>query len=232
MHFVGLFFLQYIVVLTAFCFTHYSHFYAFTNRRKNVRQRVTSLLLHMSWLTALWYSDLNLLVSAHLARVAVCACNKLEQVFMVGPVSCKVTWLCVVLNKREWVWVGGGGCRGWNEAWSYCYGCLQVQSNPLSVSFLFACSCMCVVFFSWGGRGVLCVSALCEPTLNIPARKAGSDTSYYSTNEGCQFSSFIYGRMESRSGVENPCRYKPLYGRQSVEKPTAAAHCMWLTSTG
>jgi len=100
-------------------------------------------------------------------NTAVCACNKLEQVYMLGPSSCKFTWPYVVLNKREWIWVGWV-CMGSNEAWSYCYGCLQVQSNPLSVPFLFACSCMCIFFWAmavWGGEGVegrvSCVYLLC-----------------------------------------------------------------------
>lgn len=175
----------YTAVLTASRSSHYSHFYAFTNRCKYVQQNVTSLLLYKSCLAAVWYSDWNWLVSAQLARAAV---GKQEFVhvtswnryILLGSGSCKVTWLCVVLNKREWVWVRGVGCGGWTKrdliVMAVCRSNLTLSlylSSPHAV--------VCVFFLAraWGWVVVLCVSALCEPTLNIPARKAGSDTSYY-----------------------------------------------------
>jgi len=119
-------------------------------------------------------------------NTTVCACNKLEQVYMLGPASCKVIWLYVLLNKREWIWVGGVG-RGWTKrdliVMAVCRSNLTL-SLYLSSSHSVVCVCVCIFFFELGrvgggGEGFLCVSALCEPTLNIPARKAGSDTSYY-----------------------------------------------------
>lgn len=74
----------------------------------------------MSCLAAVWYSDLKLLASAQLARVAVgkqqfVHVTSWNRYILLGSGSCKVTWLFVLLNKGEWVWVGGVGCRGWTK---------------------------------------------------------------------------------------------------------------------
>lgn len=124
-------------------------------------------------------------------------------------VAGRATRDCLDLNKREWVW----GLKV-NEAWSYCYGCLQVHSLYLA-SPLRPVLC---VFWS------LYVSVPCESTWNIRARKPGSDTSYYQTNEGCQFSSFIYGAVESRSGREYPGPNNPFYGRPGFTEDLLYCH--------
>jgi hypothetical protein len=179
-----------LAVLTALYSFDYSHFYGFENRCKNVQQYVTSLLLCASFLNAVWYSDLNLSVSVKLPRVAVVKqqfvhVTSWNRYICWGLVDVTLHGRSVVLNKRQWVWVRGRWVLGVNEAWSYCYGCSQVQSNPLSVSFLSSSqTVVCVRVYVYVFLGVelgwvQCVSVVCEPTLNIPARKAGSDTSYY-----------------------------------------------------